>query len=66
MSFPQPLRGMGLRNMYERMDAFDGTLDIKSGPQGGLRVTAILPIQNEWTEPENDNGLSVKDKTNAA
>lgn len=58
--------GMGLRNMYERMDAFDGTLDIKSGPQGGLRVTAILPIQNEWTEPENDNGLSVKDKTNAA
>ena len=58
--------GMGLRNMYERMDAFDGTLEIKGGANGGLRVTATLPIQNGWTEPENDNDASAKDETNVA
>jgi signal transduction histidine kinase len=57
---------MGLRNMYERMDAFDGTLEIKAGANGGLRVTATLPIQNGWTEPENDNDASAKDETNVA
>lgn len=37
------IRGMGLRNMRERMDAFDGTLDIQSSKKGGLVVSASIP-----------------------
>ena len=47
--------GMGLRNMRERMDAFDGTLEVSAAATGGLKIIAILPIQREWTEPTNDN-----------
>ncbi len=56
--------GMGLRNMHERMDAFDGTLEIASNVESGLIVTAILPVQNGWTEPKNDN--DAKEQLNAA
>ena len=58
--------GMGLRNMYERMDAFDGTLNVVSAPEGGLKVTAVLPIQNRWHEPKNDNDAANEGDTHAA
>ncbi len=58
--------GMGLRNMRERMDAFDGTLEIETAPAGGLKVKAVLPILKDWTEPENDNEKSTGRTTDAA
>jgi len=36
------IKGMGLRNMRERMDAFQGTLDINASKKGGLIVVARL------------------------
>ena len=47
--------GMGLRNMRERMDAFQGHLDIKSSRHGGLVVEARVPINPEWFKAQNDN-----------
>jgi len=35
--------GLGLRNMQERVDRLDGTLQIRSGP-GGTVVEAVLPL----------------------
>ena len=37
-----PRRGIGLRNMRERLDAIGGTLEIHSRP-GGTRVTVTVP-----------------------
>ena len=36
--------GMGLRNMQERMDAFQGALSVTPSTRGGLRICAILPV----------------------
>ncbi len=49
------LQGMGLRNMRERMDAFQGHLDIRSSKHGGLVVEARVPINPEWFKAQNDN-----------
>ncbi len=38
-------KGMGLRNMRERMDAFSGSLEIEASQSGGLCVTAKLPLE---------------------
>ena len=46
---------MGLRNMRERMDAFQGELDIRSSKHGGLVVEACVPINPEWFKAQNDN-----------
>lgn len=57
-----PHQGMGLRNMRERMDAFDGTLDIKKSARGGLLVKAFLPANGSIAEPPestNDNLLEL-------
>lgn len=48
-------QGMGLRNMRERMDAFQGQLDIKSSKHGGLVIEARVPINPEWFKAQNDN-----------
>lgn len=48
-------QGMGLRNMRERMDAFQGSLDIKSSRKGGLVVEARVPVSAEWKKAQNDN-----------
>ncbi|MEP0941867.1 MAG: cache domain-containing protein [Rhizobiaceae bacterium] len=48
-------QGMGLRNMRERMDAFQGQLDIRSSKYGGLVVEARVPINPEWVRAQNDN-----------
>ncbi|SFD81739.1 cache domain-containing protein [Paracidovorax konjaci] len=37
-----PHRGIGLRNMHERMEAIGGRLQVRSGP-GGTRVVAEVP-----------------------
>lgn len=47
-------QGMGLRNMRERMDAFQGTLDIRSSRRGGLIVEARVPINPQWLAEQND------------
>lgn len=49
------IQGMGLRNMRERMDAFQGNLDIRSSRRGGLIVEAQVPINPEWLAAQNDN-----------
>ena len=36
--------GLGLQNVKERLDLFDGELRIESGPGQGTRVTLTLPI----------------------
>lgn len=51
----QATQGMGLRNMRERMDAFQGQLDIRSSKHGGLVVEARVPINSEWLKAQNDN-----------
>ena len=56
--------GMGLRNMRERMDAFQGSLSIESSPRGGLKITARLPIEKGWSLAENSN--SSQNNTHAA
>jgi len=48
-------QGMGLRNMRERMDAFQGILDIRSSRHGGLIVEAQVPINPEWLAAQNDD-----------
>lgn len=47
--------GMGLRNMRERMDAFQGSLIIEPSPKGGLKITARLPIEQNWYLVESSN-----------
>jgi two-component system NarL family sensor kinase len=37
-----PKRGIGLRNMHERLEAIGGSLDLVSSPEG-TEVTATLP-----------------------
>ena len=38
-----PRRGIGLRNMRERMDAIGGTLGVQAG-EGGTRIVAAAPV----------------------
>ncbi|MGJ7541449.1 cache domain-containing protein [Variovorax sp. LT1R16] len=38
-----PRRGIGLRNMRERMDAIGGMLDVQAG-EGGTRIVAAAPV----------------------
>ncbi len=47
--------GMGLRNMRERMDAFQGTLNIRNSRRGGLVVEARVPINADWLAVQNNN-----------
>lgn len=37
-------RGLGLISMRERLDAFDGTVDIQSAPGAGTRVLVEVPV----------------------
>ena len=48
-------KGMGLRNMRERMDAFQGTLNIRNSRRGGLVVEARVPINADWLAVQNNN-----------
>jgi signal transduction histidine kinase len=36
--------GTGLRGLYDRVDAIDGTLELESPPGGGTTVTVELPL----------------------
>ena len=48
-----PRRGVGLRNMAERMDALGGAFDIASGPLG-TRIVAAVPVTGRgklWSPP---------------
>ncbi|KOF52324.1 hypothetical protein AD428_20970 [Achromobacter sp. DMS1] len=45
-----PQRGIGLRNMRERMAALSGTLNLRSGPRG-TTLQAWLPLPTP-TEPQ--------------
>ncbi|AJR18796.1 two-component sensor histidine kinase [Pimelobacter simplex] len=41
-----PVEGYGLRGMRERLDLVGGTLDVGTGPGGGLRLTATVPRED--------------------
>ena len=45
-----PQRGIGLRNLRERMAALGGQFDIVSLPSG-TRLTAALPLKTPSSEP---------------
>jgi PAS domain S-box-containing protein len=37
-------KGSGLRGLLDRVEALDGSLDVQSGPAGGTRVRAEIPV----------------------
>ena len=37
-------KGLGLISMRERLDAFDGTVDVQSAPGAGTRVLVDVPL----------------------
>jgi signal transduction histidine kinase len=41
-----PSQGSGLRGLADRVEALGGTLSIGSGPRGGTRVLATIPIRD--------------------
>jgi len=47
--------GMGMRNMQERIDAFQGTLTATRSNRGGLKIQASLPVNDTWEKAENNN-----------
>ncbi|MHC9237867.1 cache domain-containing protein [Pseudooceanicola sp. 502str34] len=52
--------GLGLRNMQERVEQLDGTLDIRSGPKG-TEITAFVPLSH-LLEPNRDEARQDKGK----
>ncbi len=42
--------GLGIRNMRERIDTFDGTLQFSRARSGGLAIRVTLPIVKQKTE----------------
>jgi len=39
-----PRRGIGLRNMRERLDAIGGELTVRTRPGDGTRIIAAVPL----------------------
>lgn len=53
-----PRRGIGLRNLRERIAALGGEFDIASGPHG-TRITARLPATTAWRPARHaDDGIA--------
>jgi signal transduction histidine kinase len=41
---PEPRTGVGLASMRERAEELGGTCEVERGPEGGTRVTVVLPL----------------------
>lgn len=48
--------GLGLRSMDERAESLGGTLEIKSVPGRGTRLTCVLPLETEMEDQEIAHG----------
>ncbi|HEX2224629.1 MAG TPA: sensor histidine kinase [Thermoanaerobaculia bacterium] len=48
---PESQRGMGLRNLRDRIQPFDGTVEVESAPGQGAAVRVSLPLARIGAEP---------------
>ncbi|MEL6505556.1 MAG: cache domain-containing protein [Pseudomonadota bacterium] len=46
-SFAPETAGMGLRNMQERVEAFQGSFSVRPSKKGGLRIAARVPVTRQ-------------------
>ncbi|MEM9732768.1 MAG: cache domain-containing protein [Pseudomonadota bacterium] len=53
--FAPETSGMGLRNMQERVEAFQGSLAVLPSKKGGLRIVARVPVTRQ--EPSSEREL---------
>lgn len=44
------LRGTGLQSMSDRLEAVGGSLEVRSAPGDGTRVTGRIPVREEGDE----------------
>ena len=53
------VRGLGLTNMGDRMDALGGTLTIEAGADGGVQVVGSIPVTEHATAEDSDELATV-------